>query len=54
MDGSAIASSSQPVPGSNGNNNSNNITNITNITSNENMGLVNGSTIGEGAMLLGG
>ena len=51
---SAIASSSQPVPCSNSNSYSNNITNITIITSIENMGLVYGSMIVEGVMLLGG
>ena len=54
MGGSAIASSSQPVPWSNSNSNNNDITSITNMTSIDNMGLVNGSTIVEGAMLLGG
>jgi hypothetical protein len=47
----AIASSSQPGPCSNSNSNSNNITNMTSV---ENTGLVNGSTIVEGAMSLGG
>jgi len=47
----AIASSSQPVPCSDSNSNSNDITNMTSI---ENTGLVNGSTIVEGAMSLGG
>jgi len=47
----AIASSSQPVPCSNSNSNSNDITNMTSI---ENMGSVDGSTIVEGAMSLGG
>jgi len=51
MGGSAIASSSQPVPCSNSNSNSNDITNITSI---DNMGLVNGSTIAEGVMVRGG
>jgi len=51
MGGSAIASSSQPIPCSDSNSNSNNITNITII---ENMGLVDESTIVEGAMSLGG
>ena len=51
MGGSAIASSSEPVPSSNSNSNSENITNMTSIG---NMGLVNGSTIVEGAMSLGG
>jgi hypothetical protein len=47
----AIASSSQPVPCSNSNSNSDDITNITSIDS---TGLIDGSTIVEGAMLLGG
>jgi len=47
----AIASSSQPVPCSNSNSNSNDITNMTSV---ENMGLVDGRTIVEGAMSLGG
>jgi len=47
----AIASSSQPVPCSDSNSNSNDITNMTSI---ENIGLVNGGTIVEGAMSLGG
>jgi len=47
----AIASSSQPVPCSNSNSNSNDITNMTSV---ENTGLVDGSTIVEGAMSLGG
>jgi len=51
MGWSAIASSSQPVPCINSNTNSNHITNNTRI---ENTGLVNGCTIVEGAMLLGG
>jgi hypothetical protein len=51
MGGSAIASSSQPIPCSNNNSNSNDITNMTSV---ENMGLVDGSTIVEGAMSLGG
>jgi len=56
MGGSAIASSSQPIPcsDSNSNSNSNDLTSITNMTSIENMGLVDGSTIVEGAMSLGG
>ena len=54
MGGSAIASSSQPVPCSNSNSNSNNFTSITNVNSVEYMGLVDGSTIVEGAMSLGG
>jgi hypothetical protein len=49
----AIASSSQPVPCSNSNSNSNS-NDITNMTSVENTGLVDGSTIVEGAMSLGG
>jgi len=51
MDGSAIASSSQPVPCSDSNSSGNHITNITSV---ENMRLVDGSMIVEGAMLLGG
>jgi len=51
MGGSAIASSSQPVPCSGSNSNSNDITNMTSI---ENTGLVNGSTIVQAAMSLGG
>jgi hypothetical protein len=47
----AIASSSQPVPCSNSNSNSNDITNITSV---DNTGLIDGSTIVQGAMLLGG
>jgi hypothetical protein len=47
----AIASSSQPVPCSDSNSNSNDITNMTSV---ENTGLVDGSTIVEGAMSLGG
>jgi hypothetical protein len=47
----AITSSSQPVPSSNSNSNSNDITNMTSIC---NTGLVDGSTIVEGAMSLGG
>jgi hypothetical protein len=47
----AIASSSQPVPCSNSNSNCNNITNMTSV---ENTGLVDGSTIVEGVMSLGG
>jgi len=56
MGGSAIASSSQPIPcsNSNSNSNSNDIISITNMTSIENTGLVDGSTIVEGAMSLGG
>jgi len=52
MGGSAIASSSQPVPSSDSNSNSKDITSITNITSVENTGLVEESTIVEGAMPL--
>jgi len=54
MGGSAIAISSQPVPCSNSNSNTNDFTNITTITRLENMGLVDGSTIVESAMSLGG
>jgi len=54
MCGSAITSSSQPIPCSDSNSNSNDITSITNMTSIENLGLVDGSTIIEGAMLFGG
>jgi len=54
MGRSAIASSSEPGPCSNNNSNSNDITTITNITSIENTGLVDGNTILEGAMSLGG
>jgi hypothetical protein len=50
MRGSAITSSSQPIPCRNHNTNSNNITSITNIISAENPGLVIGNTIVEGAM----
>jgi hypothetical protein len=49
LGGSAITSSSQPVPCSN--RNSNDITNITNNTSIEIMGLVNASRIEDGVML---
>jgi len=49
----AIASSSQPVPCSKNNSNSNS-NDITNMTSVENPGLVDGSTIVDGAMSLGG
>jgi len=49
----AIASSSQPVHCSDSNSNSNS-DDITNMTSVENTGLVDGSTIVEGAMSLGG
>jgi len=51
MGWSAIAGSSQPVPCSNSNSNSNDITIITSV---EFMGLVDGRTIVEGAMSLGG
>jgi len=56
MGGSAITSSSQPVPcsNSNSNSNSNDSTSITNMTSVENMGLVDGSTIVEDVMSHGG
>ena len=47
----AIASSSQPVPCSDSNSNSKDITNMSSV---ENTGLVDGSTIVEGAMSLGG
>jgi len=47
----AIASSGQPIPCSDSNSNTNDITNITSV---ENTGLVDGSTIVEGAMSLGG
>jgi len=53
MGGSAIASSSQPVPCRDSTSNSNDITSITNMISIENIGLVNGNTIGESAMWLG-
>jgi len=49
MGGSAIASSSQPVPCSNSNSNSNNMTNMISV---ENTELVDGSTIVEGAFFL--
>ena len=49
MGGSAIASSSQPVPCSDSNSN-----NITNVTSFENTGLDDGSMIVEDAISLGG
>jgi hypothetical protein len=54
--GSAIASSSHPIPCSNGysNSNSNNITNITNIGSIQNKRLLNGNMIVKGAMPRGG
>jgi hypothetical protein len=45
--GSAIASSSQPIPFSNSKLNSNDVTNITSV---EITGLANGSTNAEGAM----
>jgi len=51
--GSAIASSSQPVPCSNSNSNSNS-NHIPNMTSIENTGLVDGSTIVEGVIPLAG
>jgi len=51
MDGSAIASSSQSIPCSDSNSNSNDITNMTSV---ENTGFVDGSTIVEGAISLGG
>jgi hypothetical protein len=51
MGGSAIASSSQSVPCCDSNNHCNNITKITSV---ENMGLVNASTIVQGAMSRGG
>jgi len=54
MGGPAIASSSQHVPCSNSNSIRNNITSITNMTSVENTGWVDGITIVEGAMSLGG
>jgi len=47
----AIASSSQPIHCRDSNSNSNDITNMTSV---ENTGLVDGSTIVEGAMSLGG
>jgi len=52
--GSAIASHCQPIHYSTCNSNSNDITSTTNMTSIQNMGLVDGSTIQEGAMSLGG
>jgi len=52
--GSAISSSSQPIPCSDSNSNNNAITSLTNMTSNGNPELVDGSTILEGAMLIGG
>jgi hypothetical protein len=48
----AIASSSQPIPCSDSNNNNSN--DITNMTSIENTGFVDGNTMVEGAMSLGG
>jgi len=51
MGGSAITSSSQPIPCSNSNSNSDDITNMTSV---ENTGLIEGGTIVEGAMSLGG
>jgi hypothetical protein len=47
----AIASSSQPVPCSNTNRNSNDLTNMTSV---QNTGFVDGSTMVEGVMSLGG
>jgi hypothetical protein len=49
--GSAIGSSSQPIPCNDSNRNSNDITNMPCV---HNTGSLNGSTIVEGAMLLGG
>jgi hypothetical protein len=54
MGGSAIASSSQPVPGSNSNSNRIDISSMTNLTRIENTQLVDGSLIVEDAMSLGG
>jgi hypothetical protein len=54
MAGSAITSSSQPIPCSNSDYNSNDITSITNMTSLSNMGLVDANTVVEGVMSLGG
>jgi len=51
MGGSAIASSSQPVPCRKSNSNSNDISNKTSV---DIMGLVDGSSIVESAMSLGG
>jgi hypothetical protein len=51
MGGSAIASGSQPIPCSDTNSNFDDITDMTGV---ENPGLVNGSTIIEGTMSLGG
>jgi len=53
MGGSAIASSSEPVPCSGSNSSCNNIASITNLTNVENTGLADGSMIVEGAMSLG-
>jgi len=47
----AFTSSSQPVPCTNSNGNSDNMTNMTSV---ENTGVVDGSTIGQGSMSLGG
>jgi hypothetical protein len=52
MDGSAIPSSSQPVPSGDSNSNSIDITYMTNMTSLENTGLVDSSITVEGAMWL--
>jgi hypothetical protein len=52
MGGTAIASSSLPVPYIHSNCNSNNITTITNITSVVNMQLINGNTFMQGMILL--
>jgi len=54
MGGSAIASSSQPIPCSESNSNNNHITSITNMASIGNTELVDGSTIIQGAMMLRG
>ena len=51
MSGSAIASSSQPIPCCDSNSNSNDITNMTSV---KNMGSVNGSMIFDRAMSFGG
>jgi hypothetical protein len=51
MGGFAIASSSQAIPCSNSNSNNNNITNMSSV---ENTGLLDGSTIVDGLMSLGG
>jgi hypothetical protein len=53
MSGSAIASSSQPIPFSESNRNSNMITSIAKRTSIKNVGLVDETMIVEGNMLLG-